>query len=1003
MTTSTSKILAMLGCSTFLTFAVSLHAQTSTPSSPIPVEKDKNASADIPDEDIQVLSPFEVTTDRGGGYIASESITGTRIATKLRESPMVVDVVTAEFLKDFGAFDLSQQIGWVGNVSPSDSDGSIILRGFASTPYVDGFRRLGPLDLVDTARIEIIKGPAASIYGQTLPGGMINFTSRRPKTKAENTVNVTGGSNGFFRMDMSSTGPVGKSKKLFYMTNLATSTRGFEQEWASQQRKNLSQQFMFKPDADTTFNVKFAFQKNHNNDRQSLPWVKTSTSGFLTNNGGVLGQNAQGTPLRYTYPSISAYNTTTGVYTTKSNTANLPLPAVLVKYNISQADLNKYYAYIADPSAWATPLALGTQLQTTNSWDRLATEWPTLHTNGPSSYSNNQLYSGNIWGERKWSDFVNTRFTLDLYNRPGESQSVSGNQMYYTDPNYPDGNVGGSTPTYREQYSKGYSSQLDNLFSFKTGPISHKFLVTFDFTHKQDRDFRRTTDTGTNNKYQIIDPSGIAYPLTLPLGPGSTGSLRWSNGTYVAGTQLLSYPYDGYSYWYPTFDQYPQLYTKITNNLNQLSDDYGIFASERATFFKGRITALAGARYDYLQNWYKNYLSSDPAMIRNKWDDQALTYQVGLTGYVTKNIILFANKSSAYNPNMQVVQRRTSPIIGYDAEGAPLFGDTVFESVVMPNEKGKGYEFGTRFVLFDEHLNISMSRFVIDRENKIDSYTNEYGISEYVGNGAQRSKGYEVSFNWAVTDSLQVNGSYGYNDTRYTKNSLAYLVGSPTPQNSKNNYNMVVMYNFRKGMLKGLRFTAGARYYERSLINVGSGGFNTTNPFAASGFKPLIRNTPLSTGVLPFPDLPSGLIVLSRNDPTAGNDPNGAVNPSSGKVLTNNQVNKGYVEGVNVPAGWIKYTGQTMDPNSTYYIMDGNGRTADSYKYKTNIDDNRSNVYNPSYALFNFGVSYSFRQGKKLSHSIRFNLQNAFDKFYTYGNGVLGFGREYTVSYGLTF
>jgi hypothetical protein len=211
------------------------------------------------------------------------------------------------------------------------------------------------------------------------------------------------------------------------------------------------------------------------------------------------------------------------------------------------------------------------------------------------------------------------------------------------------------------------------------------------------------------------------------------------------------------------------------------------------------------------------------------------------------------------------------------------------------------------------------------------------------------------------------------------------------------------MYNIRKGMLKGLRFTAGARYYDRSLINVGSGGFNTTNPFAASGFKPLIRNTPLSTGALPFPDLPAGVVVLSRNDPTAGADPNGAINPSSGKVLTNGQVNKGYVEGVNVPASWIKYTGQATDANSTYYVMDGNGRTADSYQYKTNIDDNRANVYNPSYALFNFGVSYSFRQGKKLSHSIRFNLQNAFDKFYTYGNGVLGFGREYTVSYGLTF
>lgn len=971
----------------------------------IPVETVKsgaNATA-LDDDQVLVLSPFEVSTDRGGGYIASESTTGTRVATKLRESPMVVDVVTAEFLKDFGAYDLSQQIGWVGNISPSDSDGAFVLRGFSSTPFVDGFRRLGPLDLVDTARIEIIKGPGASIYGQSLPGGVVNYTSKRPKTKKETIINVTVGNEGFFRTDLSATGPVGNSKKLFYMTNMAAYTRGFEQQWAHQQRKNLSQQFMYKLDADTTFNVKFAVQQNHNNDRQSLPWVKSSTSAFLTNNNGALGMNADGTALKYTYTAISAYNATTGAYTTKTTTANLPIPAVLVKYNISKEDMDKYNSYISNPSAWSSPLVLSSQLQTTNSWDRLATEWPTLHTNGPTSYTDNTLWSGNIWAERKWSDMLNSRFTFDVFNRPQEQQTVSGNQMYYTDPNYPDGNVGGETPTYREQYSKGYSSQLDNLFSFKTGPVSHKFLATFDFTHKADRDFRRTTDTSTASKYQITDPSGLVYPSTLPLGYRSTGALRWSSNTYTSGTQLLSYPYDDSSYFYPTYAMYPSLYTKVTTNTMGLSDDYGLFASERASFFGNRITAMVGGRYDYLQNWYKNYASTDTAMIRSNWDEQALTYQMGITGYLTKNIILFTNKSSAYNPNMQVVSKRTSIITGYDSEGEPIYGATTFQSVVMPNEKGKGYEFGTRFVMFDQRLNISLSRFVIDRENKIDSYTNEYGMSEYVGDGAQRAKGYEASFNWAVTDSFQITGNYGYNDTRYTKNALAYLVGSPTPQNAKNNYGLTVMYNFKNGVLKGLRLTAGARYYDKSLISVGSGGFVTTNPFTASGFKPLIRNTRLASGTLPFADLPEGVVVLSRNDPTSGNEPNGLVNPSTGAVLTNNQVNKGYVEGVNIPTGWVKYTGQAIDSSTTYYVLDGDGKTASSYVYKTNLDDNRSNVYNQAYALFNFGVSYSFKQGKKISHSIRFNMQNALDRFYTYGNGVLGNGREYTVSYGLTF
>lgn len=985
-------------------------------------------------EEVLTLSPFVIAADKAEGYVASESVTGTRIATKLRESPMVVDVITADFLKDFGAFDLSQQIGWVANISPTDSDGSFILRGFSSTPFVDGFRRLGPLDLVDTARIEIIKGPAASIYGQTLPGGVLNYTSRKPGTKPAYRMGVDFGSEGFFRSEVSSTGPVGASKKLFYMTNIATNTRHFEEEFANQRRTSLSMQLMYKPDAQTTFNAKFAMQTNRSRDRQSIPWMKGSNRAFLTNNNGTLGLNADGVALRYAYPALR-YNTATGTYTTTTTTATIPITSVVLPYNISAGDYEKYKSYIADPSKWSAPLELSGPIATvSSSWERLGLEYATIHTNGPTAYTDYSLWSGNFSGEHRWNEHVNTKFTADAFQRPYENQAFSGNQLDYANPDYPDGKVGDSTPAWRKMRSKGYSTQLDNLFTFKTGPVNHNFLVTFDFTHKEDRDYRLTTTNGTIptgtigtpnylmgrflraatlNKDNLTDNSTfLYYPVVLPLGPRSTGVYRWNGTTYGNSTssttpyaypQLLSWPYDNSTYWVPTYTEYPQYYNTVTNNTLGQSDDYGLFMSERASFFKGRITALAGARYDYLQNWYKNYQSTDVSKIRANWDEQALTYQAGITGYVTKNIIVFANKSTAYNPNMQTVNKKVQPILGYDDEGEPVYGQATFETAVMPNEESSGYEFGTRFVMLDEKFNVSISRFVIDRKNKVDSYTNEYNISEYVGSGAQRSKGYEVSFNYAITDSLQVNGAYGYNDTRYTRNTLAYLVGSPTPQNSKNNYSLLLKYSVRRSVLKGLSFTAGARYYDRSLVAVGSGGFITTNPFAVNGYKPMIRNTPLATGVLPVPELPAGLLILSRNIPTVISDPT-VLNPTTGKAMTVTNANRGYVEGVNVPSDWIKYTGQAMDGSKTYYIMDGDGATFSSYRYKTNIDDNRINVYNSPYCLINFGVGYSFRTNKgRFNHTVRVNVQNAFDRFYTYGSGVLGFGREYTMSYGLAF
>ncbi|OAM88729.1 TonB-dependent receptor plug domain-containing protein [Termitidicoccus mucosus] len=320
-----------------------------------------------PDNDeVVVMSEFSVSSTKDKNYVASESITGTRVAAKIRDLPFVVNAVTSEFLLDFAAFDMDAQLGWVANISPTDINGSLILRGFASTPYVDGFRRLGPLDLVDTDRIEIIKGPAASIYGQTLPGGVVNYTSKRPETKRRQRISFAVGNESQFRADLSSTGPVGTSTKFYYLVNLATQRRHYEQDWASQKRHTISAQLMYKPDAKTSLYMKVSGQKSRNNDRQSIPWLKTSTAGFYTDNGGKLGLNADGTPLKYTYPTLS-YDAATGAYATATATANLPLKEVVVKYNAAPDDLKKYYDYLENPAAWSAPLALSTALSTTNS------------------------------------------------------------------------------------------------------------------------------------------------------------------------------------------------------------------------------------------------------------------------------------------------------------------------------------------------------------------------------------------------------------------------------------------------------------------------------------------------------------------------------------------------------------------------------------------------------------------------------------------------------------
>ena len=133
------------------------------------------------EDEVLTLPVFDVTADSAHGYIASESTTGTRIASRIADLPFNVDVVTAPFMKDFAEFNLNDQLGFVSGFSPSEITGQFQLRGFTSpVVMVDGFRRIGLVDVVDIERIEVIKGPAASIYGAIQPGGAVNIETPQP-------------------------------------------------------------------------------------------------------------------------------------------------------------------------------------------------------------------------------------------------------------------------------------------------------------------------------------------------------------------------------------------------------------------------------------------------------------------------------------------------------------------------------------------------------------------------------------------------------------------------------------------------------------------------------------------------------------------------------------------------------------------------------------------------------------------------------------------------------
>lgn len=121
-----------------------------------------------------------------GGYTPRETALA-KVPAPLRDVPQSIAVVPAEVLRDQRALSVQDALKNVPGVGFSSGDGQrdqVTIRGFSAIAdqYVDGFRDDGLYfrDLSNVERIEVVKGPAAVLYGRGSSGGIINRVTRKP-------------------------------------------------------------------------------------------------------------------------------------------------------------------------------------------------------------------------------------------------------------------------------------------------------------------------------------------------------------------------------------------------------------------------------------------------------------------------------------------------------------------------------------------------------------------------------------------------------------------------------------------------------------------------------------------------------------------------------------------------------------------------------------------------------------------------------------------------------
>src|SRR3954468_412319 len=234
-------------------------------------------------EEVVELSPFEVKPDENRGYVASETLTGTRVATQIKDLPYTVNVITSEFFEDFAMFQLDDSFTQVGGLTGIDVGGGFNLRGFVSSSQLrDGFYRQGRYGQTNIDRVEVIKGPNAGIYGRSSPGGMVNMISKMPQKKEEQKLTVRGGSFGSLQGTLESTGTIG-SPNTYYIAIVSQLNRGGDVDWFHIREDQAY--FAVKHDFDNGGHLLFSAEhfKQHRHSQQATAPMITDQKNTASN------------------------------------------------------------------------------------------------------------------------------------------------------------------------------------------------------------------------------------------------------------------------------------------------------------------------------------------------------------------------------------------------------------------------------------------------------------------------------------------------------------------------------------------------------------------------------------------------------------------------------------------------------------------------------------------------------------------------------------------------
>lgn len=232
-----------------------------------------------------------------GARPSTEASAGTKSSTPLVETPQSISVITASEIADLGLANLNQALRFVAGVTTEQRGASaevydqFKLRGFDAPQFLDGLRviegagYLSPqVDVSRLDRVEVIKGPASVLYGQSGPGGLVALSSKLPLDKDfYGAVAATYGTYDLYRADADVGGRAGSS--VLWRVYGSVNGAHTQQTFSARERQTLSGAVTLNAGHATTLTLLGAYSHDPQNGNYG---VFPASGTFIANPNGQL-------------------------------------------------------------------------------------------------------------------------------------------------------------------------------------------------------------------------------------------------------------------------------------------------------------------------------------------------------------------------------------------------------------------------------------------------------------------------------------------------------------------------------------------------------------------------------------------------------------------------------------------------------------------------------------------------------------------------------------------